>query len=160
MASENEVIAGWTMCADRGLAGLLGNRHPEPVVRPKSDAERALASYLNLTAAAPTPEECRSHLDHALSIARQQGLTLAPPPPPPWADGTSRHFARMDAARIVITGVLVLGVLVIILLALRDKDPAAASQFAAPVSGLAGICLGWLFTNQRSAKPPDASNNS
>jgi hypothetical protein len=139
---------------------LFGNRHPEPVVRPKSDAERALARYLNLAAAAPTAKEYRSHLDYALSIASRQGLVLSPPSPPPWGGGTSGHLARMDGARIAITSVLVLGVLVIILLALREKDSTAASQFAAPVSGLAGICLGWLFTNQRSAQAPDTSNNS
>src|SRR4051812_29249863 len=55
----------------------------------------------------------------------------------------SGHRGRMDAARVVITAVLTIGVLLVVLLALARGDSLAAAQYAAPVSGVASICLGW-----------------
>jgi hypothetical protein len=60
----------------------------------------------------------------------------------------------MDAARALITAVLVVGVLVVVGWALAGGQAGSAAQVAAPVSGLAGIGMGWLFTTQ-SSRPPD-----
>jgi hypothetical protein len=55
----------------------------------------------------------------------------------------------MDAWRIAITVLLVVGVIAIASWALRADTSNAAAEYLAPVSGLAGIGMGWLFTNQQ-----------
>lgn len=60
--------------------------------------------------------------------------------------GVAGHYGRVDGARIVITGLLVIGVLGVISVAIWKGDPHLATTYVSPLTGLAGICLGWLFT--------------
>lgn len=61
--------------------------------------------------------------------------------------------------RVGITVILVLGVIAVVLWTLAGKTGGTAAQFAAPISGLTGICLGWLFTRDdgRSVLLADAT---
>lgn len=112
-------------------------------MRRQTAAEQAIGRLL--MDAADAEETAR-----VLAIAGEHDIHVSPPPPPARGGGPGSHYARMDAARIAITGLLVLGVLVMVIWALVEHDPAVAAQYVAPVSGLAGIGLGWLFTNGRS----------
>jgi hypothetical protein len=103
-------------------------------------------------------EDCINNLEKAAKFCREYGFQLSPPPPPPEDGGEFGHQARMDAWRIATTVVLVLGVLAIGIWSLSLRNASAAAQYVAPVSGLAGICLGWLFTNQLSPPSPRKQN--
>lgn len=133
---------------------MTGSFTPSPVTRRKSDAERAMANMFRLAEEADNFEDCVSNFEKAVKIGREYGLQMSPPSVPPHGGGPLGHQGRMDAARILITMILVLGVLAIVGWSLSLKDAATAAQYVAPVSGLAGIGLGWLFTNQRSSSSP------
>lgn len=133
---------------------MFGSHCGSPVTRSKSDAERAMTNMFRLAEDADNFEDCINNFEKAAKICREYSLQLSPPPPPPEGGGLFGHQARMDAWRIVTTVILVLGVLAIVGWSLSLRNASAAAQYAAPVSGLAGICLGWLFTNQQSTPSP------
>ena len=113
-----------------------------------------MANMFRLAEEAANFEDCINNFERAVRICRENGLQLSPPPLPPQGGGPVGHQGRMDASRILITVILVLGVLAIVGWSLSLRNAAAAAQYVAPVSGLAGISLGWLFTNQQSPPSP------
>lgn len=141
------MVAGWERVKEDGLSGVFGHTRLQPVYRPCSDVEHAIEALVARAAAPTTGAKERLQLLAAATELTGQSWWRPPLPPKP-AEHTSGHRGRMDAARVVITATLTVGVLLVVLLALARGDSAAAAQYAAPVSGLAGICLGWLFTNQ------------
>jgi hypothetical protein len=141
--NDDNIIMGWEV-----KPNLIGAWVASPVTRRKTDAERAMANMFMLAEKANNPEDCLNNLERALQISREYGIELSPPPIPPPGGGPTGHQARMDAWRIVITLILVLGVLAIVAWSLSLRNASSAAQYAAPISGLAGIGLGWLFTNQ------------
>jgi len=146
----DEVMAGWEVKPHH----LVGGRGVSPVTRSKTDVERAMANMFRLAEEANNFEDCLDNFKRAAQTCREYGLQLSPPPLPPQGGGPTGHQARMDASRIVITVILVLGVLAIVGWSLSLRNASAAAQYAAPVSGLAGIGLGWLFTNRPSPPSP------
>ena len=132
----------------------FGTRGAWPITRSKSDAERAMTNMFRLAEEADNFEDCINNFAKAAEICHVYGLQMSPPPPPPEDGGQFGHQARMDAWRMVTTIILVLGVLAIVAWSLSLRNARDAAQYAAPVSGLAGICLGWLFTNQQSSPSP------
>lgn len=61
------------------------------------------------------------------------------------------HQARMDIVRQLMAAFLILVLFLVILVGvIMDQSGAEIAQFAAPVSGLAGIGIGWLFTGSES----------
>ncbi|MGW0227964.1 hypothetical protein ACWDWO_06610 [Actinopolymorpha singaporensis] len=139
----SSILVGWREVPERGVRGLFGNYSVEPVMRQQTAAEQAVGRLL--MSATDAEETAR-----VLAIAAEHAVQVSPPPPPPRGGGPSSHYARIDAARIAITILLVVGVLAMVIWALIEHDPTVAAQYVAPVSGLAGIGLGWLFTNGRS----------
>jgi len=123
-----------------------------PISRGKSDAERAAAHMFRMAEKADNPEDVFNNFERAAKLCREYGIQVSPPEPPNPGGGPTGHRARMDAARIAITVLLILGVLAITGWSLASHNAGTAAQYVAPVSGLAGIGLGWLFTNQQS--PP------
>ncbi len=113
-----------------------------------------VSGSLRLAEEADNFEDCINNIEKAAKFCREYGLQLSPPPPPPEGGGQYGHQARMDAWRIVTTVILVLGVFAIVVWSLSPRNASAAAQYVAPISGLAGICLGWLFTNQLSSPSP------
>jgi hypothetical protein len=156
------VVAGWERVKEDGLSGVFGNTRLQPVYRPCGGVEQAIESLVARAAAPTTDAEQRLQLLAAVKELTGQSWWRPPSPAEP-AEHTSGHRGRMDAARVVITAVLTIGVLLVVLLALARGDSGAAAQYAAPVSGLAGICLGWLFTNQpptsRADRPPTGTDD-
>jgi hypothetical protein len=146
--NDDNVITGWEV-----KPNLKGQWVTSPVTRRKTDAERAMAKMFKLAEEADNLQGCLDALDRALQISREYGIQLSPPPLPPPGGGPTGHQARMDAWRIVITVILVLGVLAIVAWSLSLRNASSAAQYAAPISGLAGIGLGWLFTNQSPSSP-------
>lgn len=63
------------------------------------------------------------------------------------------HSRSGASLRALLTLMLVAGLLVIVLVGmLTDKDAEEVTQYAAPISGLAGIAVGyWFGTEQRSS---------
>jgi hypothetical protein len=59
----------------------------------------------------------------------------------------------MDTYRVMLAGLLVLILFVVIIWAIAKGYGSDATQFATPVSGLAGIAIGWLFTTGSAALP-------
>jgi hypothetical protein len=114
-----------------------------------------MANMFRLAEQTDNFEDCINNFEKAAKISREYGLHLSPPPPLPQGGGRAGHQARIDASRIAITVILVLGVLAIVGWSLGFGNSSSAAQYAAPVSGLAGIGLGWLFTNQQS--PPSSA---
>lgn len=146
--NDDNVITGWEV-----KPNLVGAWGASPVTRRKTDAERALANMFKLAEEADNLEDCLNSLERALQISSEYGIQLSPPPLPPLDGGPAGHQARMDAWRTVITVILVLGVLAIVAWSLSLRNASSAAQYAAPISGLAGIGLGWLFTNQSPPSP-------
>ena len=146
---DNNITVGW-----RAKPHPFGSVSAAPVRRRKSDAERAMTNMLRLAETASEFEDCKDKFEEAAEICRKYGLQLSPPPPPPQVGGLFGHRARMDVWRLITTVILVLGVLAIVGWSLSLRNATAAAQYVAPVSGLAGICLGWLFTNQQSSPSP------
>jgi hypothetical protein len=146
---DDDITVGW-----RAKPHPFGSVSAAPVRRRKSDAERAMTNMLRLAETASEFEDCKNKFEEAAEICRKYGLQLSPPPPPPQGGGLFGHRARMDVWRLITTVILVLGVLAIVGWSLSLQDATAAAQYVAPVSGLAGICLGWLFTNQQSSPSP------
>jgi hypothetical protein len=142
-AEDDQIMVGWET-----KPTLTGSFSALPVSRRKSDAERAMANMFRLAEEAENFEDCIRNFERAVRICRENGLQLSPPPLPPQGGGPAGHQGRMDASRILITVILVLGVLAIVGWSLSLRNAANAAQYVAPVSGLAGISLGWLFTNQ------------
>jgi hypothetical protein len=136
-------MAGWE------VKPTLGGWRVLPVTRSKTDVERAVSNMFRLAEEANNFQDCLNNLERAAQICREYGIQLSPPPLPLQGGGTIGHQARMDGSRIVITLILVLGVLAIVGWSLSLRNASAAAQYAAPVSGLAGIGLGWLFTNRQ-----------
>lgn len=63
----------------------------------------------------------------------------------------TRHSVRMDAFRATFCSALIIVLAVVILAGLlKGQDGDQISQLAAPVSGLAGIGIGWLFSGASS----------
>ena len=147
--NDDEITVGW-----EAKPHPFGSVSAVPVRRLKSDAERAMTNMLRLAEAASEFEDCMNKFAKAAEICREYGLQLSPPPPPPQGGGLFGHRARMDVWRLITTVILVLGVLAIVGWSLSLRNAAAAAQYVAPISGLAGICLGWLFTNQQSSPSP------
>jgi hypothetical protein len=148
--NDGKITVGW-----EAKPHPFGSVTAAPVRRPKSEAELAMANMLRLAAMASDFEDCKNKFEQAAETCRKYGLQLSPPePPPPRGRGLFAHRARMDVWRLITTIILVLGVLAIVGWSLSLGDAAAAAQYVAPISGLAGICLGWLFTNQQSAPSP------
>jgi hypothetical protein len=146
---DDDIPVGW-----RAKPHPFGSVSAAPVRRRKSDAERAMTNMLRLAERASEFEDCKNKFEEAAEICRKYGLQLSPPPPPPQGGGLFGHRARMDVWRLITTVILVLGVLAIVGWSLSLRNATAAAQYVAPVSGLAGICLGWLFTNQQSSPSP------
>jgi hypothetical protein len=135
--SEDDVITGWTV-----KPNLVGAWIVSPVTRHRTDAERAMANMFKLAEEADNLEDCLNNLERALKISSEYGIQLSPPPVPPPGGGPTGHQARMDASRIAITVILVLGVLGIVAWSLSLRNASSAAQYAAPISGLARIGLG------------------
>src|SRR5437763_17047763 len=93
---------------------LAGSFSALPVSRQKTDAERAMANMFRLAEEAANFEDCINNFERAVRICRENGLQLSPPPLPPQGGGPVGHQGRMDASRILITVILVLGVLAIV----------------------------------------------
>lgn len=148
-ADDDEITVGW-----EAKPHPFGSVSAVPVKRRKSDAERAMANMFRLAETTSEFEDCKNKFEQAVEYCRKYDLQLTPPPPPSQGGGLFGHRARMDVWRVVTTVVLVLGVLAIVGWSLRLQDATTAAQYVAPVSGLAGICLGWLFTNQQSPPSP------
>jgi hypothetical protein len=146
---DDDITVGW-----RAKPHPFGSVSAAPVRRRKSAAERAMTNMLRLAETASEFEDCKNKFEEAAEICRKYGLQLSPPPPPPQGGGLFGHRARMDVWRLITTVILVLGVLAIVGWSLSLRNATAAAQYVAPVSGLAGICLGWLFTNQQSSPSP------
>jgi|SRR5271170_810812 len=143
--NNDEILVSWET-----KSNLFGSFGASPVTRRMTSAEQAVANMFRLAEEADNFEDCINNFEKAANICREYGLPLASPLPMPQGGGPSGHRARMDAWRIVITIILVLGVLAIVGWSLSVKNASAAAQYVAPVTGLAGIGLGWLFTNQQS----------
>lgn len=131
---------------------VLSKSTTSPIERERSDAERAAANMFRMAESADNFEDSFNNFERAVKICREYGIQISPPPPPPSGGGESGHQARMDASRIAITIILIIGVLAIVGWSLASHNASTAAQYIAPISGLAGIGLGWLFTNQPS--PP------
>ncbi len=138
--NDREIVVGWDT-----KPRMLSSFGSSPGTRRKTDAERAMANVFRLAEEADSFEDCINNFEKAVKLSREYGLQLSSPTAR-W--GPTGHQARMDAARIVITAILVLGVLAIVSWSLSLQNASTAALYVAPVSGLAGICLGWLFTNQ------------
>ena len=147
--NDDEITVGW-----EAKPHPFGSVTAVPVRRRKSDAERAMTNMLRLAETASEFEDCKNKLEEAAEFCHKYGLQLSPPPPPPQGGGLFGHRARMDVWRLITTVILVLGVPAIVGWSLSLRDATAAAQYVAPISGLAGICLGWLFTNQQSSPSP------
>jgi len=65
------------------------------------------------------------------------------------SDGLTPHEKVLDWCRVAITGLLVLALFVIIFHVSTTKS-ATATPYISLLSGLAGIALGWMFTNMGS----------
>lgn len=154
-ANSDEVLVGW-----ESKLTLRGSFVTSPVTRRKSAAEQAMANMFRQAEKADTFEECINNFEKAAKICHEYGLQLSPPPPAPQGGSPGRHKARMDAWRIAITIILVLGVLAIVGWSLSAINVSAAAQYVAPITGLAGIGLGWLFTNQQSPSSPQKSEEA
>jgi hypothetical protein len=147
--NDGKIMVGWEQ-----KSKLFGSFGAVSVTRRKSDAEQAMTNMFRLAEEASNFEDCINNFERAAKICREYGLQLSPPPPEPQGGGPTGHQARMDAWRIVITIVLVLGVLAIVGWSLSAANVSAAAEYVAPITGLAGIGLGWLFTNQQSPPSP------
>jgi hypothetical protein len=158
--SDRDEAGNEQMGDDKIAVGWEAKPHPfgsvsaVPVRRPKSEAELVMANLLRLAAAASDFEDCKDKFEQAAEMCRKYGLQLSPPPPPWQGGGLFGHRARMDVWRLITTVILVLGVLAIVSWSVSLGNATAAAQYVAPISGLAGICLGWLFTNQQSSPSP------
>lgn len=150
--SENEHERDQTTVGWQAWDPVLSKSTTAPIERAKSDAERAAANLFKMAENAGNFEDSFNNFERAVKICREYGIQVSPPPPPPSGGGTFGHQARMDAARIAITIILIVGVLAIVCWSLTVHNASTAAQYIAPISGLAGIGLGWLFTNQPS--PP------
>jgi hypothetical protein len=153
--NSDEIVVSWET-----KLPLLGSSGASPVTRHKSAAEQAMANMFRLAEEAGNFEDCIKNFEKAANICREYGLQISPPPPVPHGGSPNRHKARMDAWRIVVTIILVLGVLAIVGWSLSVKNASAAAQYVAPLTGLAGIGLGWLFTNQQSPSSPQKKQDT
>lgn len=65
----------------------------------------------------------------------------------------SKHSGRMDNFRAGFCGALIIALAVVILVGLlKGQNGEQISQLAAPISGLAGIGIGWLFSGASSSR--------
>ena len=61
-----------------------------------------------------------------------------------------RYDARRDQGRFIVATLLIAALALVIALGLlHGADGDAVSQFASPISGLAGIAVGWIFGGRR-----------
>ena len=64
------------------------------------------------------------------------------------------HYGRMDAWRLVVSMVIVIGLVTVVIFAVASGKESNITQYSAPISGLAGIALGWLFTSNGMRRSP------
>jgi hypothetical protein len=65
----------------------------------------------------------------------------------------SKHSGRMDSFRAMFCAALIVALAVVILVGLfKGQNGEQISQLAAPISGLAGIGIGWLFSGASSSR--------
>jgi hypothetical protein len=147
---DDQITVGWEV-----KPAVTGSFGPSPVTRRKSDVERAMTNMFRLAGEADDFEDCVNNFEKAVKVCREYGIQISPPPAPPHGGGPAAHQGRMDGSRIIITLILVLGVLSMVGWSISTQNAADAAQYVAPISGLAGIGLGWLFTNQMS--PPSST---
>lgn len=62
------------------------------------------------------------------------------------------HYGRMDAWRLIVSMIIVFALAAVVILAVASGKESNITQYSAPISGLAGIALGWLFTSN-AARP-------
>jgi hypothetical protein len=146
---RDQTTVGW-----QAWNPVLSKSAVSPIEREKTDAERAAANMFKLAENAGNFEDSFNNFERAVKICREYGIQTTPPPPPSSGGGAAGHQARMDAARIAITIVLVIGVLGMVGWSLTLHNASTTAEYIAPISGLAGIGLGWLFTNQPSPPSP------
>jgi hypothetical protein len=75
------------------------------------------------------------------------------PAPSPYApaDTTTRHAQRVDILTLAVAFLLVAALFLVIFLGIfRNMSGEAVAQAAAPIAGLAGIAVGFLFSDRRS----------
>ena len=70
------------------------------------------------------------------------------------------HYGRMDAWRLIVAMILVLALAAVVILAVASGKKSNITQYSAPISGLAGIALGWLFTSNAARHFPSRSVTS
>ena len=109
-------------------------------------AEIAIDSLLKKAAEATTFEDAAQQTERALEIARTNKIRVARRDLPVSEGGIEGHYGRMDGARVFLTGALIVGVIAVLILALVKREASLIGDFVSPLSGLVGLCLGWLFT--------------
>jgi hypothetical protein len=114
-----------------------------------AETELAVKDLLAKARAVDDFNESAARVAQALEIAERHGVRVAPRDLSIRGGGVAGHYGRMDGARIAITVLLLLGVLGVVVWSLAAGDAGNAATYASPLTGLAGICLGWLFTNDR-----------
>ncbi len=107
--------------------------------------ETAVAGLLEKAQQTEDFETRRKEVLSAIVLAHHCGMRVSRANLLP---GVAGHYGRIDAARIAITSFLVAAVSAVVITALVSGSSAGVTAFSAPLSGLAGICLGWLFTAQ------------
>lgn len=107
----------------------------------RKEAEISVAALLAKARETIDFKEAAEQTSTALEIAHQHGVRIASP----WAfagGGVSGHYARIDASRIGITALILIGLIGVVIWSLVDGDATAAAIYVSPLTGLAGICLG------------------
>jgi hypothetical protein len=111
------------------------------------ETESAVKDLLAKARASDDFDDAAMRVSLALDVAERHGVRIAPRDLSIRGGGVEGHYGRMDGARIAITILLLLGVLGVVIWSLAAGDASSAATYAAPLTGLAGICLGWLFTS-------------
>ena len=109
------------------------------------DFDKALKDLLARAKNEPDADKAAAQVKRAMEMAAQHGIRRSRYRDLP---GIAGHYGRIDAARIALTCSLVLALGLIVLWSIVSKDPDHAAVYASPLSGLAGIGLGWLFAQQ------------
>lgn len=149
-----------------GWHGLFGGKETEVLTRAPTVPELT-AGYLYQQAVAAAADNdldrSRTLIEMASSLNGQADL------PAGWHGSRiedlreSRefgHYGRMDAWRLIVAMILVLALAAVVILAVASGKESNITQYSAPISGLAGIALGWLFTSNAARQLPSRSATS